>query len=165
MKLLKVLMQVIAAIWGVVFVVIFPVMMLLSPQIVEGLPTYVPLLWLVTAVVGFVVPCFLVQFKFYKTSAVICSVGAVALLFVHGTLPNNNIAWFYLPLLLEMPAAIAIAAIHAHKKQKEYNSKPAQSVLNGATPQTPKSAAGDPPRFAKGGEPYKPKYERKKRKK
>ena len=137
-------MHFIAAIWGIVFVTIFPLMMLISPFLAESLPKYLPVLWLVTAVVGFVIPCFLVQLKFYKTAAILCSAGAVSLMFVHAALPKNGIVWFYMPLLAETLIIIVIAVLEHRKVQKELDNMPAESIL---------------------GEKPKPKYKRKRRKK
>ena len=123
-------MQFIAAVWGIVFVVLFPVMMLISPVSTNGLPAYVPLLWLITAIAGFVVPCFLIAFKLYKPAAILCAAGAGALLFVHAALPNNAIMWFYMPLLLELPIAVGIAILDHKQKQKEHDNAKAPSILD-----------------------------------
>jgi hypothetical protein len=133
---LKILVQFITAIWGIVFVLLLPVGMLITAAEVKYLPTYIPVLWIITAIVGFVVPCFLMKFRLYITAAAISVAGAVGLIIVHIALPDNYVMFFYMPLFAETVALIllAIFANMGEIRRRRYQKKklldaPAPSIL------------------------------------
>ena len=122
-----------AAIWAMVLGVIIPISMLADSEITKGLPAHVPVLWLITSVIGFIVPCFLVKFKLYKIAAALTSGGAVSLLILSSLLENavDGFGWFYMPLLVETGAVVLIAVLISIQKRQEKHNAPAESILGG----------------------------------
>ena len=112
--------------------VLIPLTMLADPELSKGLPSNAPVLWLITSVAGFVVPCFLVRFRLYKTAAILTSAGAASLFAVRALLQNAiaGFGWFYLPLLTETVAVILIAVLVWRVKQNERDNAPAPSVID-----------------------------------
>jgi hypothetical protein len=141
LSVLKILMQFIAAIWGIVFIVLFPAMMLADPTFNEYVPQYIPLIWLMTALICFVSPCILVKLKYYKIAAGLTLTGAVLILFIHFSINKyaaGSIAWFYMPLLLEtlITVLIALKANMGEIRRRRYEKKKrenadAPSILGG----------------------------------
>ncbi|MCL2633784.1 MAG: hypothetical protein FWD34_04635 [Oscillospiraceae bacterium] len=148
--LLKAVMLFVTAVWGVLFGIMGPVALYfnIADNRLAGLPVVsavVPTMWMITAIAGFIVPCFLVMFKLYKTSAVICMCGTIALFVLHGIISNerytsDDVFWLYMPLLLETIAVILIAVfanmgyirIKMYEREKQKNAI-APSILGGTT--------------------------------
>jgi hypothetical protein len=141
---LKAVMLFITAIWGIILGILVPVTILADPHsMIEGVPAHASVLWLVTAVAGFVVPCFLVMLKLYKVAACIAAAGIIPLFITHSVLSAytiNGFGWFYLPLSVES-IVIVMIAVYAnrgeirrkrYRKQKAKNA-PAPSILGGGT--------------------------------
>jgi len=146
--LLKIAMLFITAIWGVFLGVLVPLTMLLDPyEFIENIPTYVAVLWLATAAIGFIVPCFLVMLKFYKVAAGFVIGGSVALLVTGSFLSIYTISGFglfYLPLHIDTIVIVMLAyfmnigdiRIKRHQKRKAKKQKenaPAPSILGKGT--------------------------------
>ncbi|MCL2036252.1 MAG: hypothetical protein FWG83_02545 [Oscillospiraceae bacterium] len=142
--ILKIAMLFITAIWGLLSGIFTPLTILSDPfgDFAElGVPVYIPVMWLVTSVAGFIAPCFLVMLKIHKVAAGLGGAGFVALLVMHFSLIDyavNDIAWLYLPLLLQTVTVVLIAVFanmseirikrFEKKKSKE---APAPSILGG----------------------------------
>ena len=129
LMLLKVVMYFVAAIWGMVFGMIFPLTLLISydPDIHESFLKSIAALWLGTAVAGYIIPCFLVKFKLYKIAAALSLSGAVAIFVVHSFFFAN---WqLYMPLLLETVAIVLIAILAFISEKKNRDDAPAPSIL------------------------------------
>ncbi|MCL1903830.1 MAG: hypothetical protein FWF94_05395 [Oscillospiraceae bacterium] len=125
--LLKLLVNFIGAIWGMVLGVLIPVSLIVSydAEIYEF--NYITVLWLITSVIGFVIPCFLLKFKLYKTAAALTSAGAVSLLFVFNAFPKNW--WAYMPLLLETAAVILIMGFNINQNKRLKDNAPSESII------------------------------------
>ncbi|MDR0196638.1 MAG: hypothetical protein LBI36_00250 [Oscillospiraceae bacterium] len=144
----KALMLFIAAVWGILFGILSPLAMLTVPPEPDGLPAVgLPkkfyLMWMAVSFFGFVVPCFLVMLKLYKTAASLCVAGTVALFIMHalitsgGTVSGDAVS-LYFPLLFETIAVVLIAVFgnidviseKAGERRKKKDA-PAPSVLGG----------------------------------
>jgi hypothetical protein len=131
----KVITYFISAIWGMILGVFVPVTMLTDPELSEIVPAYVPILWLSTSVVCYIVPCFLMKLKLNKIAAVLTLAGAVSLIVIHISLAepvrdSSGFEWFYLPLLAETVAVCGIAATELREKREARDNAPAESVLS-----------------------------------
>ena len=127
-------MMFVAAIWGV-FSGIFSPLVVMGNEVV---PTYIPLLWMITAVVGFVSPCFFIKFRCYKTAVSLVILGTISLIIMHILLmgyASSGIAWLYMPLLVQTVAVVLIPVM-VHRDEiirKRYEKKYAcaPSILGG----------------------------------
>ncbi|MCL1789278.1 MAG: hypothetical protein FWG33_02890 [Oscillospiraceae bacterium] len=132
--LLKFLMNFIAAVWGMVLGIIIPVSLLVSvgydDSDYESRLGYAAVIWLAASVLGFVVPCFLVKFKLYKTAVILTLAGAVLILYVFDTFPANWGA--YMPLLVETVAVVLIMILDISQKKKIKDNAPSESILGEA---------------------------------
>jgi hypothetical protein len=132
---LKIFMLTIAAIWGLLLGVSIPASMLAFAEIGDAIPAYIPVLWLVTSVIGFIVPCVLVRLKLFKVAAGLSIAGAVSLIVVHinfsgyitENMPFNG--GFYLPLLLETAAIVTITVSNHNETARKHHNSPAPSIL------------------------------------
>ena len=132
-------MYFIAAVWGIGLGVLVPVTMLADAEFAEAMPPAGPTLWLFTSAIGFVLPCFLVKFGKLKLAALLTSIGAALLIVAHGFMNPHAISgfrWFYLPLIVESAAIIAIAALDAADRRNQLRNAPAPSILNKSSGKT-----------------------------
>jgi len=141
-KFLKGLTLFITAIWGLLFGVFGSIVMLTDPDKTgEGLPDWIYIMWLIVALIGFIIPCFLVMLKAYKTAAGIVTAGTVALIIMRVQMEqysSMDTASLYLPLLLSTLSIILIAVfanmgkirISMYEREKRRNAA-APSILGG----------------------------------
>jgi hypothetical protein len=135
---LKAVMLFITAVWGVLFGVWAPVAMLSAPE-ESGLPSWVYVMWLIVSVAGFIIPCFLIMLKAYKTATALIIPGTAALFVMRYVMSNYevmNTAILYMPLLLETVAVILVSVFSNSEKiskklreRREYKNAPSPSVL------------------------------------
>lgn len=124
---LKFIMYFIAAIWGMVLGILIPASLLISVDYSEYKFNYTPVLWLITSVIGFIVPCFLVKFGLHKIAAALTLAGTVSLFFIYNEFPTNWVA--YMPLSVETVAVVVIAILAGRIKKAELDNAPAKSIL------------------------------------
>ena len=153
--LLKVIMLFVTAVWGLLLGVLSPLTILLDPHELIGaqIPDYIPILWILTSVCGFVIPCFLVMLKRCKIAAAVCGVGTVSLIVTHVVIMKYSIpdfAWFYMPLLADT-VVIWLIALYSnmgeirqkrYQKQKAKNA-PTPSILGNGEYQVPQKNANN----------------------
>ena len=104
----RVVMIIVTAIWGIFFGIMFPVTMLtggIMSEPLSGSPVMV--VWLVTSVLGFILPCFLTMLGKRKPAIVLSVLGILSILLMHFMFENMKVtpASFdaiitYMPLLL-----------------------------------------------------------------
>ncbi|MDR0222884.1 MAG: hypothetical protein LBI38_05045 [Oscillospiraceae bacterium] len=134
----------ITAIWGVLFGTLSPVAMLTMPAengIPAGLPGRYYVMWMIIALAGFVIPCFLVMLKLYKTAAVLCAGGTVALFIMHSLITSGgsvsgDVVALYFPLVFETISVTLIAVLgnidvisDKRSEREKRKNAPAPSIL------------------------------------
>ncbi|MCL1831986.1 MAG: hypothetical protein FWG45_03630 [Oscillospiraceae bacterium] len=130
---LKIVMYFVAAIWGLVLGCILPVGMLAFPE-GDSIPAYIPVMWIIACVAGFIAPCVLVRLKRNKIAAGLSIAGAAVIIVVHFaldpyTIDDSAIAWFYMPLLAETVAVSLIAWGDIAESLRAKHDAPAESIL------------------------------------
>lgn len=122
-------MLILTAIWGLGCGVLFPVFILSAgSEIVHETIASDPVIvvWLITAVVGYVIPASLVMCRFYKTAAGLSAAGFAGILFVYarfavlyaGVEENVGPTELYLPCVLITILIIIIAVLENLDKIK-----------------------------------------------
>lgn len=122
-------MLILTAIWGLGCGVLFPVFILAAgSEIVHEAIASDPVIvvWLITAVVGYVIPASLVMCHFYKTAAGLSAAGFAGILFVYarfavlyaGVEENVGPTELYLPCVLITILIIIIAVLENLDKIK-----------------------------------------------
>ena len=83
--ILKIFMLILTAIWGIGCGVLFPVFIMTSDGIVDATIANDPviIIWLVTAIIGYIIPALLVMAKFCKTASAMSLAGFVGILVVY----------------------------------------------------------------------------------
>ena len=112
----RVVMIIVTAIWGIFFGIMFPVTILTGGDNVVSQPlsgSPVTIIWLVTSVLGFIVPCFLTMLKKHKTAIILSSLGILSILLMHFMFENMKVnpssfdaIITYMPLILGGVSAI-----------------------------------------------------------
>jgi len=123
---LNALVMFITAVFGFVLGIFGPIGMLGDKD--GPLPPKFYVAWLIIAVTGFIIPCFLLRFKAYKSAFALSLIGAAAVIALHIYNPVKKAAPLYLPLLGETFLIVLIFIINRPKKPEE---KAAPSVLGG----------------------------------
>ncbi len=127
--ILKILMLILTAIWGLGCGVLFPTFILAAgSEIVHEAIASDPVIvvWLITAVVGYVIPAALVMCQFYKVAAGMSLAGFGGILFVYarfaviyaGVEENIGPTELYLPCVLITILVIIIAVLENLDKIK-----------------------------------------------
>lgn len=128
--ILKILMLILTAIWGLGCGVLFPAFILSAGgEIVHEAIASDPVIivWLITAIVGYVVPATLIMCRLYKTAAGLSIAGFAGILFVYarfaalyaGVEDNIGPTELYLPCVLITILVIIIAVLENLGKIKE----------------------------------------------
>ncbi len=132
--ILKIILLILAAIWGVGCGILFPAVILSSggELVAEELASDpVIVVWLVTAAVGFVIPAVLTVCRFHKTASVLSLLGFGGILYVYarfaelyaGTEGTNGPTELYLPCIFITILILLITAIENRGKLKAYLEK------------------------------------------
>ncbi len=132
--ILKILMLILTAIWGLGCGVLFPAFILAAgSEIVHEAIASDPVIvvWLITAVVGYVIPAALVMCHFYKAAAGMSLAGFAGILFVYarfaviyaGVEENIGPTELYLPCVLITILVIIIAVLENLDKIKAWLEK------------------------------------------
>ena len=89
----RVVMIIITAIWGIFFGILFPVTMMSGADVVSEplADSPVMILWLVTSVLGFILPCFLTMLGKRRPAIVLSSLGILSILLMHFMLENMKV--------------------------------------------------------------------------
>ncbi|MCM1335406.1 MAG: hypothetical protein NC084_04835 [Bacteroides sp.] len=144
---LKVVLLILAAIWGIGCGVLFPVMILstgaeLVPEAIAA--DAVIVVWLATAVVGYVIPAILTLCGFYKTASVLSLLGFGGVVAVYArfaalyadTAGSNGPTELYLPCIFITILILAVTAIENRERLKSFldrkseeKDKPAPSIF------------------------------------
>lgn len=144
---LKVIMVIMTSIWGVIAGIVFPVAILTMGEDLVAADIanhHVIVVWLVTAIVGYLFPCAIALGKKYKIAAGMSVAGLVGALYVYAqfaelyknTSGSNGPTELYLPLVLITILHIVIALLENLDSFKAYLEKskaekdaPAPSIL------------------------------------
>lgn len=131
--ILKIILLILAAIWGIGCGILFPAVILSSGgQIVaeELASDPVIVIWLVTAVAGFVIPAVLTICRFYKTASVLSLLGFGGILYVYARFAvlyaeseTNGPTELYLPCIFITILILLITVIENRGKIKAYLDK------------------------------------------
>ena len=127
MKVLSVLLKIIetgiVCVWGVAVGIFFPVCIMVSgPEIVPAdiaARTDIMVIWLITAIVGYILPAALIFGKHYRIAACLSVLGLVGVLVVNGmfddlyryTEGSSGPDGLYLPLIFATLLVIFILAV------------------------------------------------------
>ncbi|GHU45985.1 hypothetical protein FACS1894120_1900 [Clostridia bacterium] len=81
----RALMLVVTAIWGIFFGILFPVTMLTGENVVNSPLAENPviIMWLITSVAGFVLPCFLTMLRKRNIAVVLSVLGILSVIVMH----------------------------------------------------------------------------------
>lgn len=130
---LKIVLLIFAAIWGIGCGILFPVMILaMGEELVAAAIAEDPVIvvWLVTAVVGFVIPAILTVCGFYKTASALSLLGFGGILYVYARFAElyagsetNGPTELYLPCIFMTILILLITAIENRGKIKAYLDK------------------------------------------
>ena len=141
------MMLFLTAIWGIGCGILFPVFILaIGSEIVaeEIAESPVIILWLVTSVVGYIIPSILVMCKLCKTASIMSLVGFVGTLFVYSgfselykyTEESNGPTELYMPCIFITLIIIAVTVLENADKIKaklenriEEKNAPAPSIF------------------------------------
>ena len=128
-KILKGIMLFLAAIWGIGCGVLFPAVILLVgadvvPADIANSPVII--IWLITSVIGYVIPSILAMCKFCKTASVLSICGFIGTLFVYSgfaelykyTEESNGPTELYMPCIFITLIIIAITTLENADKIK-----------------------------------------------
>jgi hypothetical protein len=136
-KIVRILILFLTSTWGVVFGIFAPVIIIRGETPIFSHP--IMNVWMIAAVVGYIVPCFLVMLDLYKTAAGFSVAGTVMFLYVHGVLSgmlsrgedSYEASFMYLPQIFMTILTILYIFIVTEfgQKRKEELNAPAQSIL------------------------------------
>lgn len=131
--ILKIILLILAAIWGIGCGILFPAMILATgEELVAAAIADDPVIviWLVTAIVGFVIPAILTICRFYKTASVLSLLGFGGILTVYARFAElyvgsetNGPTELYLPCIFMTILILLITAIENRGKIKAYLDK------------------------------------------
>lgn len=131
--ILKIILLILAAIWGIGCGILFPVVILSSDGgiVADELATDpVFVVWLVTASAGFVIPAILTICRFYKTASVLSLLGFGGILYVYARFAElyvgsetNGPTGLYLPCIFMTILILLITAIENRGRIKAYLDK------------------------------------------
>lgn len=145
--ILKIVLLILAAIWGIGCGILFPAMILSTGDQLVAAPIAedpVIVIWLVTAIVGFVIPAALTVCGLCKTASVLSLLGFGGILVVYarfaelyaGVKGNNGPTELYLPCIFMTILILLITAIENREKIKavldhksEDQDRPAPSIF------------------------------------
>lgn len=131
--ILKIILLILAAIWGIGCGILFPAMILSSDGGIVAAelaadPVFV--VWLVTAAAGLVLPTILTVCRFYKTASVLSLLGFGGILYVYARFAElyagsatNGPTELYLPCIFITILILLITAIENRGKLKAYLDK------------------------------------------
>lgn len=131
--ILKIILLILAAIWGIGCGILFPAVILsagaeIVPEELASDPVIV--VWLVTAVIGFVLPAVLTVCRFYKTASVLSLLGFGGILYVYARFAElyagsetNGPTELYLPCIFMTILILLITVIENRGKIKAYLDK------------------------------------------
>ncbi len=141
--ILKVIMLILTAIWGIGCGILFPALMydtgddFVSAEIANN---PVLIIWLITAIIGYVIPACLVMCKLYKTAASLSLSGFVGILIVYSKFADiyshieesTGPSGLYLPCIFITIIILAIAVLEntdkiSKKLEQHNNSKNAEA--------------------------------------
>lgn len=142
--ILKVIMLFLTAIWGMGCGILFPVFILTSgDEIVAAdiAESPVIIIWLITAIIGYVIPAVLVMCRLYKAASVMSVLGFIGILAVYSgfsdlyqyTEGNSGPSELYLPCIFITIIILFITLIENSKILKEKLEK-RKEVQNAAAP-------------------------------
>ncbi|MCL2037271.1 MAG: hypothetical protein FWG83_07820 [Oscillospiraceae bacterium] len=128
---MKIIMMFVTAIWGILSGIFVPLTLMFQSSLYESLPSHIPVWWLLTSLIGFVAPCFLVMLRMHRIAVPLNIAGSISILAIHFSLIEltSGVEWFYLPLLIQTLVIILIAVLTARKSKKEQENAPAKSIL------------------------------------
>lgn len=131
--ILKIILLILAAIWGIGCGILFPAVILSTGgEIVAAELASDPVIvvWLVTAIVGFVIPAVLTVCRFYKTASVLSLLGFGGILYVYARFAElyagsetNGPTELYLPCIFMTILILLITAIENRGRIKAYLDK------------------------------------------
>lgn len=145
--ILKIILLILTAIWGIGCGILFPAVILSSggELVAEELSSDpVIVVWLATAAVGYVIPAVLTVCRLYKTAAALSLLGFGGILFVYarfaalyaGSEGTNGPTELYLPCIFMTILILCIAAIENRarlkaflEKRSDEKEKPAPSIF------------------------------------
>ncbi len=128
-KILKVIMLFLAAIWGIGGGILFPAVILATGDSLvaaEIAESPVIIIWLITSVIGYVIPSVLVMCRLCKTASVMSLAGFVGTLFVYSgfaelyqyTEESNGPTELYMPCIFITILILAITVLENTDKIK-----------------------------------------------
>lgn len=153
MKAAKITMRILVilftSVWGVFFGIITPIV-IMSDKLLPAGSDYIIVVWLITAVTGYFIPCFLVMLNFSKAAAGFSIAGTILTLYIHSALTSleHNASFMYLPQIFMTIFTVIYIFIINHnyigelnKKRIEKRDAPAPSILSAHRTDTDKSTA------------------------
>ena len=146
-KILKIIMLFLTAIWGIGCGILFPVFILATgseivPEDIANSPTVI--VWLITSVIGYVIPAVLVMCRLCKTASVLSVAGFIGTLAVYSgfaelyqyTEESSGPAELYLPCIFITIIILAVTVLENSDKikawldnKKEEKNAPAPSIF------------------------------------
>lgn len=144
---LKTLILILTAIWGIIFGIVSPIFLMnsdLSSLTVSGHPVFI--IWIIMGVIGYIVPCFLIMLKYYKTGIVFSLAGTVLVIVIHSIFMDlktgtseTSPSFLYLPQIFMTILTVIIAVAENYKAilnvysgRKTKHDLPSPSVLKGS---------------------------------
>lgn len=146
-KILKFIMLFLAAIWGIGCGILFPAVILaVGPEIVPADIAESPyiIVWLITSIIGYVIPAVLVMCKFCKAASIMSIIGFAGTLTVYSgfaelykyTEESNGPTELYMPCIFITIIIIAITVLENADKikgmldgRREKENAPAPSIF------------------------------------
>ncbi|MCM1055444.1 MAG: hypothetical protein NC394_07985 [Bacteroides sp.] len=145
-NILKVLEIIITAVWGIIFGILTPLVLMSPDIVVESISGhYILWVWIINSALCYCVGTIIVMLSCYKTALCFHGVGLIVSLFIYGTFQGlyegidaQNPSVLYMPVILVTFLTLAITVIANYKKinerlstvkEKKYEAAP--SVLGG----------------------------------
>ena len=128
-KLIRILIIFFTSTWGVFFGLLAPFIAKSDGEFLPEGYAYVFNIWIIMAILGYFVPCFLVMLDFYKTAAIFSAAGTVLALIIHGILEplanagedsGSGASFMYLPqIFITILTIIYIFVMRNMREDKE----------------------------------------------
>ncbi len=135
--ILKIIMLILTAIWGIGCGILFPVFILATgdeivPADIANDPAII--IWLITAIIGYIIPAVLVMCRFCKTASVMSLLGFAGILVVYSrfaelykyTEGSSGPSELYMPLIFATITVLIISVLENIpniKERIEYNAE------------------------------------------
>jgi len=124
--------------WGIIFGIFVPCVIMLGELDIS--PHYIMKVWVVMAILGYIIPCFLVMIDCAKIAAAFSVVGTGMVLYIHSVMTGMNnpgedggtgASFMYLPqIFMIVLTVLYIFVVYSMKERRaDKHNAPAPSIL------------------------------------